>query len=39
VSEFPPIEHYLKRCESRPAFQAAERNQQAGYMRNAPVAA
>jgi glutathione S-transferase len=39
VAEYLPVDSYLKRCEARPAFQAAVRNQEAGYMRNAPVAA
>ena len=39
VAEFPPIDAYLKRCEARPAFKAAVRNQAEGYLRNAPVAA
>lgn len=39
VAELPPLDAYLQRCEARPAFQAALRNQTAGYMRHAPVAA
>ncbi|MDO1529854.1 glutathione S-transferase family protein [Fulvimonas sp. R45] len=39
VAQFPPLDAYLKRCEARPAFQAAVRNQSAGYLRNAPAAA
>ena len=39
VAEYPPLDRYLKRCEARPAFRAALRNQEAGYLRNAPVAA
>ena len=39
VAEFPPLDAYLKRCEARPACQAALRNQADGYLRNAPVAA
>lgn len=39
VAEFSPLDSYLKRCEVRPAFQAALRNQAAGYVQNAPVAA
>lgn len=39
VAAFPPLDAYLKRCEARPAFQAALRNQAEGYLRNAPVAA
>ncbi|GLQ91540.1 glutathione S-transferase family protein [Dyella acidisoli] len=39
VAEFSPLNDYLKRCEARPALQAALRNQSAGYLRNAPAAA
>jgi glutathione S-transferase len=39
VAGFPPLDAYLKRCEARPAFKAALRNQAEGYLRNAPVAA
>jgi glutathione S-transferase len=39
VAEFPLLDDYVKRCEARPAFQAALRNQAAGYLRNAPIAA
>lgn len=39
VAGFLPLDSYLKRCEARPAFKAALRNQEAGYLRNAPVAA
>ena len=39
VAGFPVLDAYLKRCEARPAFQAALRDQTAGYARNAPVAA
>ena len=39
VAGFPILDAYVKRCEARPAFQAALRNQTAGYVRNAPVAA
>ncbi|TAM97918.1 MAG: glutathione S-transferase family protein [Rhodanobacteraceae bacterium] len=39
VAGFPPLDAYLKRCEARPAFQAALRNQVAGYERHAPIAA
>ena len=39
VADFAPLDKYLKRCEARPAFQAALRNQETGYLRNAPVAA
>lgn len=39
VAGFPWLDAYVKRCEARPAFQAALRNQTAGYVRNATVAA
>ncbi len=39
VAGFPLLVAYVKRCEARPAFQAALRNQTVGYARNAPVAA
>jgi len=39
VAEFPRLDAYVKRCEARPAFQAAARNQMADYARNEPVAA
>jgi len=39
VAEFPRLEAYVKRCETRPAFQAALRNQTAGYVLNEPAAA
>jgi glutathione S-transferase len=39
VAGFPVLDAYVKRCEARPAFQAALRDQTAGYARNAPVAA
>ena len=39
VSEYPPLDSYLKRCEARPAFQAALSNQVEGYAHNAAVAA
>jgi glutathione S-transferase len=39
VAEFPVLDAYLKRCEARPAFQKALRDQLTGYARNAPVAA
>lgn len=39
VAEFSPLDDYLRRCEARPAFQAALRNQTTGYLRNAPAAA
>ena len=39
LAGFPSLDAYVKRSEARPAFQAALRNQMAGYVRNAPVAA
>ena len=39
VAGFPALDAYLKRCEARPAFQAALRGQMAEYLRNAPIAA
>jgi len=39
VAGFPRLDAYVKRCEARPAFRAALRDQMAGYARNAPVAA
>lgn len=39
VAEFPPLDRYVKRCEGRPAFEAALRDQMADYARNEPVAA
>jgi glutathione S-transferase len=39
LAGFPLLDAYVKRCEARPAFQAALRSQMAGYVRNAPVAA
>ena len=39
VTEFSPLDDYLKRCEARPALQAALRDQAAGYLRNTPAAA
>jgi glutathione S-transferase len=39
VAEFPVLDAYVKRCEARPAFQKALRDQMADYARNAPVAA
>lgn len=39
VAEFPPLDSYVKRCEARPAFQAALHSQAEGYLRHAPVAA
>jgi glutathione S-transferase len=37
VAEFPVLDAYVKRCEARPAFQKALRDQMADYARNAPV--
>ncbi|WP_437939331.1 glutathione S-transferase family protein [Sorangium sp. So ce341] len=39
VAGFPVLDAYVKRCEARPAFQLALREQMADYARNAPVAA
>jgi glutathione S-transferase len=39
VAGFPTLDAYLKRCEARPAFQAALRDQITGYERNAQLAA
>jgi glutathione S-transferase len=39
VTEFLPLDNYLKRCEARPAFQAALSNQAAVYAHNTPVVA
>jgi glutathione S-transferase len=39
VASFPVVDAYLKRCEARPAFQKALRDQMAGYVGAAPVAA
>lgn len=39
VAGFPRLDAYVKRCEARPAFQKALRDQMADYARNAPVAA
>ncbi|CAM5546366.1 glutathione S-transferase family protein [Rhodanobacter lindaniclasticus] len=39
LAGFPPLAAYVKRCEARPAFQAALREQLAGYARHAPAAA
>ncbi|KYF71228.1 glutathione S-transferase family protein [Sorangium cellulosum] len=39
VTELPVLDAYVKRCEARPAFQRALRDQMADYARNAPVAA
>jgi glutathione S-transferase len=39
VAGFPRLDAYVKRCEARPAFQKALRDQMADYARNEPVAA
>ena len=39
LAGFPLLDAYARRCEARPAFQAALGNQMAGYARNEPVAA
>jgi glutathione S-transferase len=39
VAGLSVLDAYLKRCEARPAFQRALRDQMADYARNAPVAA
>lgn len=39
VAGFPVLDAYVKRCEVRPAFQAALRKQLADYARNEPIAA
>ena len=39
VAGFPLLDAYVKRCEARPAFKAALRDQMADYARNEPVAA
>lgn len=39
VAGFPVVDAYLKRCEARPAFQKALRDQMADFARNAPLAA
>ncbi|MGK3971353.1 glutathione S-transferase family protein [Sorangium sp. So ce118] len=39
VAEFRVLDAYVKRCEERPAFQKALREQMADFARNAPVAA
>ncbi|WP_174236734.1 glutathione S-transferase family protein [Dyella sp. S184] len=39
VAGFPRLDTYVKRCEARPAFEAALRSQMADYARNEPVAA
>lgn len=39
VAGFPLLDAYVKRCEERPAFQAALRDQRADYVRNESVAA
>lgn len=39
VAGFPRLDAYVRRCEARPAFQAALHDQLADYARNASVAA
>jgi glutathione S-transferase len=39
VAGFSVLDAYVKRCEARPAFQRALRDQMADYARNSPVAA
>jgi glutathione S-transferase len=39
VARFVVLDNYVKRCEARPAFQKALRDQLAGYARNAPAGA
>lgn len=39
ATEIPALKAYLKRCESRPAFQKALRDQLTEYARNTPIAA
>lgn len=39
LARFPSLVAYVERCEARPAFDAALRNQLDGYARNEPVAA
>ena len=39
VAGFPPLDAYVKRCEARPAFQKALREQMADYARHVPMAA
>jgi glutathione S-transferase len=39
VAGFSVLDVYVKRCQARPAFQRALRDQMADYARNAPVAA
>lgn len=39
VGEYPLLDAYVKRCEARPAFQAALRNQMEGYALNEPATA
>ncbi|WP_437804184.1 glutathione S-transferase family protein [Sorangium sp. So ce693] len=39
LTELPVLDAYVKRCEARPAFQKALRDQAGEYARNAPVAA
>lgn len=39
LAGFPTLDAYVKRCEARPAFKEALRDQMAGYALHAPVAA
>ena len=39
VAGFPTLDAYVKRCEARPAFKGALRDQMAGYALNTPIAA
>lgn len=39
VAGFPTLDAYVKRCEARPAFKDALRDQMAGYALNTPIAA
>lgn len=39
LAEFPPLDAYVRRCEARPAFLDALREQIAGYERHAAIAA
>ncbi|MGH8147038.1 MAG: glutathione S-transferase family protein [Rhodanobacteraceae bacterium] len=39
VAGFPSLDAYVKRCEARPAFQDALRDQMSGYALNASIAA
>jgi glutathione S-transferase len=38
AAESPVLDAYVKRCEARPAFQKALRDQMANYARNTPAA-